>query len=97
MNDILLLLGLIIVIGTVISFYHKAFRSYWVFALIAATLLAVLYQIVGYLEAGYLAPFYNIAFVMSWIAFFGVVSVGYVAYRFLRKRKPRQEAGRKQL
>jgi uncharacterized membrane protein (UPF0136 family) len=95
--DVLLLLGLLIVIGTVISFYQKMFRTYWLFSLVVATVLAVLYQVAAYFEAGYLDPFYKIAFVVSWIAFFAAASVGYVVYRFLKKRKAQQDAARKQL
>jgi uncharacterized membrane protein (UPF0136 family) len=94
---ILILLGLLIVIGTVISFYKKPFRTYWIFSLITATVLAVLYQVFAYAEAGYLDPFFKVAFVVSWIAFFVAASIGYVVYRLVRTRKAQQDAAGKQL
>jgi uncharacterized membrane protein (UPF0136 family) len=78
--DILLLLGLLVVVGTVISYYKKPFRTYWIFSLVTATALAVLYQVLAYIEAGYLDPFFEVAFVVSWIVFFVASSIGYVVY-----------------
>jgi uncharacterized membrane protein (UPF0136 family) len=95
--DVVILLGLLIVIGTVISFYKKPFRAYWIFSLVTATVLALLYQLFAYLEAGYLDPFFKIAFVVSWIAFFVVASIGYGVYRLARSRKTQQDAAGRQL
>ena len=95
--DILILLGLLIVMGTVISLYKRPFRAYWIFSLITATALAFLYQVFAYFEAGYLDPFFKIAFVVSWIAFFVAASIGYVVYRLIRRRKAQEAAPGKQL
>jgi uncharacterized membrane protein (UPF0136 family) len=91
--DILILLGFLIVAGSVVSVFRKGFRTYWIFSLVTATAVAVLYQVFAYLEAGYLDPFYRIAFVVSWTVFFGLASFGYVVYRFAKRRKAQQDAG----
>jgi uncharacterized membrane protein (UPF0136 family) len=88
--DILLLLGLLVVIGSVISYYKKPFRTYWIFSLATATALAVLYQVFAYIEAGYLDPFFKVAFVVSWVVFFVASSIGYAVYRTLKSRKTHQ-------
>ena len=85
--DVLILLALLILIGTVVSVFHKAFRAYWVFSLSVATVVAMLYQVGAYLAQGYLDPFYKVALVVSWIVFFGVASVGYFLYRLIVKRR----------
>ncbi|MGQ0545671.1 MAG: hypothetical protein ACT4P3_10100 [Betaproteobacteria bacterium] len=85
--EVLIPLALLILIGTVVSVFHKAFRAYWVFSLSVATVVAVLYQVGAYLAQGYLDPFYKIAFVVSWIVFFGVASIGYFIYRQIAKRR----------
>jgi hypothetical protein len=69
---------------------------YWIFSLITATVLSILYQIFAYLEAGYLDPFHKVAFVVSWIVFFGIASIGYAAYRFVKSRKVQDSAAPKQ-
>jgi uncharacterized membrane protein (UPF0136 family) len=89
--DVLILLGLLVGIGTVISFYNKPFRAYWIFSLASATALAFLYQVFAYLETGYLDPFFKIAFVVSWVAFFVAASIGYTVYRLVRNRKAGQD------
>jgi uncharacterized membrane protein (UPF0136 family) len=93
--DILLLLGLLVVVGTVISYYKKPFRTYWIFSLVTATALAVLYQVLAYIEAGYLDPFFEVAFVVSWIVFFVASSIGYVVYRTLKNRKTHEGIAQK--
>jgi hypothetical protein len=85
--DVLILLAFLIIIGTVASVFHKAFRAYWVFSLSAATVVALLYQVGAYLAQGYLDPFYKVAFVVSWIVFFGIASVGYFFYRLIVKKR----------
>lgn len=91
--DVLILLGLLALVGSAISVIHKGFRTYWLFSLLTATALAFLYQLVAYLEAGYLDPLYRTAFVVSWIAFFGIASAGYVVYRLVRRRKGQRDSG----
>jgi hypothetical protein len=91
--DVLILIGLLILAGSVASVFHRGFRTYWLFSLLTATALAFLYQAFAYLEAGYLDPLYKIAFVVSWIVFFGIASLGYIVYRLARRRKAQQDAG----
>lgn len=90
--EVLLLLGLLIVLGTLISLFSKPFRRYWLFSLVAATVLAFLYQIIAFFEAGFLDPFYQIAFVVSWVLFFGIASACYFGYRLIMKKRAGQNA-----
>ena len=91
--DLLVLPVLLFVVGSVISLFSKSFRNYWLVAISFATLGALVFQFAVYLQLGFLDPFYQIAFITSWFAFFGLITFGYLAYAAI-KNQNKGEAGK---
>jgi hypothetical protein len=80
---------LLLLLGTAISFFSKRFRLYWVFVVAIATVGAVSFQVLVYLQLGYLDPFYRAALVSSWLILFALASLAFLGYRALQNYKRR--------
>ena len=85
--DLLVLPLLLFLLGTGASIVSKPFRAYWVFVIAFATIGAGLFQLVVFVQLGFLDPFYQIAFVSSWLILFAIGTMGFLAYRALQKYK----------
>lgn len=63
----ILVLGLLCAMACVITICVRKFIKYLVASsLLAASITAVLYQVIVYWQLGYLDPFFLVAFVVSW-------------------------------
>ena len=51
---------------------YRFMNSRLVAAFSAACMVAISFQVVGYVVQGYLDPFFTVAFVMSWVVSFGL-------------------------
>ena len=85
--DLLVLPLLLFLLGTGISFISKPFRTYWIFVIASATIGAVLFQLVVFVQLGFLDPFYKVAFITSWLILFVLGTMAFMAYRAVQKYK----------
>ena len=77
---------LFVAIGTSLV-SHILIKTYLVASVMAGFLSSLIYQIVAYLYAGYLDPFFVVAFITGSIASFIIALI--VGYPFVGKRKGR--------
>jgi len=81
----LIALGVTIVIVALIC--HRLIKSYLIASLIAGPAASLAVQVVAYFDAGYLDPFFLVAFVTGTLISFGVALVVGLPFKWVRSKK----------
>ena len=86
MDDLTIVMIIFAVIGAVVSsLCHLLIRFYLIASIVAAVLSSVIYQVVAYIQAGFLEPLYLMAFVNGAVVYFVIALL--IGIPFAGKRK----------
>jgi len=81
----LLVFGMIAIVSSVA--WHAILRDYWLAVVVATATAVVVFQVVAYVEVGYLDPFFLIAMATSGAIAAAVAVVTGLPFRCWRTRK----------